>query len=121
MSLCNKVHALRSCVQILIMSFPDKYHVHTLQQLLDTCLLLQPGVEIDSILSLLVQRICEHATANPHTVPITNRSAFTMLLSTARECGIRCSSSLRTTLKCHRSVLRCFQAPRTCNTVSIAL
>jgi hypothetical protein len=81
-------------VQILIMSFPDKYHVHTLQQLMDTCLLLQPGVEIDSILSLLIQRISEHASSNPTTKPITDRSAFNLLLSTARDCGIRCAPSL---------------------------
>lgn len=74
------------------MSFPDKYHVYTLQQLLDTCLLLQPGVEIDSILSLLIQRISEHASNTPDTAPITDCSVFTMLLTTARECGIRCGS-----------------------------
>jgi Vacuolar protein sorting-associated protein 35 len=73
------------------MSFPDDYHVHTLQQLLDTCLLLQPGVEIDSILSLLVHRVSEHACACPESPPIADRSAFSMLLSTARECGIRCA------------------------------
>lgn len=86
-------------MQILIMSFPDKYHVHTLEQLLDTCLLLQPGVEIDSILSLMVHGISEHAASNPSTLPITNRSAFTMLLSTARECGIRCGSNLPVVLQ----------------------
>ena len=91
--------SLLRCMQILIMSFPDKYHVHTLEQLLDTCLLLQPGVEIDSILSLMVHRITEHASSNPNTLPITDRSAFTMLLSTARECGIRCCSNMHIMLR----------------------
>lgn len=78
-------------LQILVMSFPDKYHVLTLREVLDTCLLLQPGVELDKILCALIGRMTDHAGQKPTPQPIADRSAFHMFLAAARESGIRCA------------------------------
>lgn len=102
------VHHGHAFLQILVMSFPDKYHVHTLRELLDTCLLLQPGVELDKILSALIGRMTDHAARCPAAGPIADQSAFHMFLSAARESGIRsappphlttslCNKALRST------------------------
>lgn len=80
----------RPLLQILVMSFPDKYHVLTLREVLDTCMLLQPGVELDRILCALIGRMTEHAGHSPVPQPIADRSAFHMFLAAARESGIRC-------------------------------
>lgn len=93
MAAWTQIQSDRLCMQILVMSFPDKYHVLTLREVLDTCMLLQPGVQLDQILCALIGRMTEHATHQPTPQPIADRSAFHMFLGAARESGIRCAIS----------------------------
>lgn len=77
------------CVQIVIASFEDAYHVRTLQQLLQTCLLLQPGVEVHRIMSLLMDRLTEYAAQSDDAI-FQDDAAFQCFLSAACGCGIKC-------------------------------
>jgi hypothetical protein len=80
-----------SIVQIVIASFQDAYHVRTLQQLLHTCLLLQPGVEVHLIMSLLMDRLTDYASTSDDDI-FQDDAAFQCFLSAARGCGIKCAS-----------------------------
>ena len=77
--------------QIVIASFEDAYHVRTLQQLLQTCLLLQPGVEVHRIMSLLMDRLTDYAAESDDDI-FQDDAAFQCFLSAARGCGIKCAS-----------------------------
>ena len=48
-------------MECLTLVFPDEYHLCTLDKLLQTCALLQPGVNIKSIIVGLIDRLANYA------------------------------------------------------------
>jgi hypothetical protein len=81
------------CVQIVIASFQDAYHVRTLHDLLDTCQQLEVGVEVHEIMSLLMERLAEYAKNSDEAI-FASDSAFDAFLDAAHGCGVKCASAL---------------------------
>lgn len=58
---CKDVIAQQYLMECVILVFPDEYHLNTLDRLLQTCALLQPGVNIKSIIVGLIDRLANFA------------------------------------------------------------
>eukprot|EP00850_Spirogloea_muscicola_P002909 SM000011S19087 [mRNA] locus=s11:783175:828718:+ [translate_table: standard] len=57
---------LMDCV---IQVFPDDFHLRTLQTLLGACPQLQPGVDIKTVMSQLMDRLSKYAAMSPEVLP----------------------------------------------------
>mmetsp|Transcript_7925 Transcript_7925/g.21684 ORF Transcript_7925/g.21684 Transcript_7925/m.21684 type:complete len:921 (+) Transcript_7925:45-2807(+) len=69
---CKDQIAQSYLMECIIQVFPDEYHLHTLESLLQECTQLQPGVDVQGILVSLMHRLGtyvtmarEHGTAGP--------------------------------------------------------
>lgn len=81
-------------MQIVIASFPDAYHVRTLQPLLAACVQLEPGVEVHALMALLMDRLAEYAKGAEEQV-FADDSAFRGFLHAAHACGAKCALRAR--------------------------
>eukprot|EP00850_Spirogloea_muscicola_P001040 SM000004S14910 [mRNA] locus=s4:133208:176671:- [translate_table: standard] len=57
---------LMDCV---IQVFPDDFHLRTLQTLLGACPQLQPGVDVKTVMSQLMDRLSKYAAMSPEVLP----------------------------------------------------
>eukprot|EP01130_Rhizamoeba_saxonica_P002274 TRINITY_DN12112_c0_g1_i1.p1 TRINITY_DN12112_c0_g1~~TRINITY_DN12112_c0_g1_i1.p1 ORF type:complete len:789 (-),score=188.49 TRINITY_DN12112_c0_g1_i1:32-2398(-) len=62
---CGDVLAQQILMETLILAFSDEYHLRTLPTLLDTVLKLTDGVNIQSIVGLLIERLSAYIKENP--------------------------------------------------------
>jgi len=77
-----------------MMAFPDEYHLNTLDALLASCVALQPGVKVHSILSTLMERLASYAEAADEPVAAMQTShAFDCFLAAARTAGQKYASA----------------------------
>ncbi|THG02794.1 hypothetical protein TEA_017024 [Camellia sinensis var. sinensis] len=53
----------------IIQVFPDEYHLQTLETLLGACPLLQPSVDIKTVLSRLMERLSNYAASSAEVLP----------------------------------------------------
>ncbi|CAK9156977.1 unnamed protein product [Ilex paraguariensis] len=64
----------------IIQVFPDEYHLQTLEILLGACPQLQPGVDIKTVLSRLMERLSNYAVSSAEVLPeFFQVEAFTKL------------------------------------------
>jgi len=59
---CKDVIAQQYLMEVIIQAFPDDFHLHSLDPLLQTCASLHPGVNIKSILVGLMDRLSNFVT-----------------------------------------------------------
>eukprot|EP00898_Chlorokybus_atmophyticus_P001468 jgi/Chlat1/2321/Chrsp17S02605 len=72
---------LMDCV---IQVFPDDYHLQTLDVLLDACSQLQPGVDVRTVISQLMQRLASYAERTPEILAVFEQvNSFGKLSSAA--------------------------------------
>jgi Vacuolar protein sorting-associated protein 35 len=84
-------------VQIVIASFPDAYHVRTLQPLLHICQSLEPGVEVHDTMSLLMERLAAYSKATDENLFLDD-SAFQLFLDAVD--GIASRSAMDMLCRC---------------------
>eukprot|EP01102_Stenamoeba_stenopodia_P015762 TRINITY_DN5417_c0_g1_i1.p1 TRINITY_DN5417_c0_g1~~TRINITY_DN5417_c0_g1_i1.p1 ORF type:complete len:782 (-),score=196.58 TRINITY_DN5417_c0_g1_i1:138-2483(-) len=66
---CKDQIAQQYLMECVTQVFPDDFHLHTLERILNTCCQLQPGVDVKSIVVALVNRLANYATRSPELLP----------------------------------------------------
>ncbi|KAJ4823695.1 Vacuolar protein sorting-associated protein 35B [Turnera subulata] len=66
---CKDELAQYYLMDCMIQVFPDEYHLQTLETLLGACPQLQPGVDIKTVLSQLMDRLSNYAASSPDVLP----------------------------------------------------
>lgn len=87
---CEDRLAQQYLMECLIMSFPDEFHLRSLELLLQSCVELQPGVEVHRIMSSLMERLAAYVEASDAPVAaLQDGTAFQHFLHAAHECAVR--------------------------------
>ncbi|CAN0906197.1 Vacuolar protein sorting-associated protein 35B [Linum grandiflorum] len=66
---CKDELAQYYLMDCIIQVFPDEYHLQSLETLLGACPHLQPGVDIKTVLSQLMDRLSNYAASSPDVLP----------------------------------------------------
>eukprot|EP01104_Vermistella_antarctica_P015584 TRINITY_DN5152_c0_g1_i1.p1 TRINITY_DN5152_c0_g1~~TRINITY_DN5152_c0_g1_i1.p1 ORF type:complete len:839 (+),score=305.09 TRINITY_DN5152_c0_g1_i1:123-2519(+) len=66
---CKDQIAQQYLMECLIQVFPDEFHLRTLERLLSTCTMLQPGVNCKTIIVSLIDRLTSFAARSPELIP----------------------------------------------------
>ncbi|PRP80240.1 vacuolar protein sorting protein [Planoprotostelium fungivorum] len=66
---CKDVIAQQYLMEVIIQVFPDDFHLHTLDAILQSCATLQPGVNIKSILVGLMDRLSNYVARGENISP----------------------------------------------------
>ncbi|CAK9148309.1 unnamed protein product [Ilex paraguariensis] len=66
---CKDELAQYYLMECIIQVFPDEYHLQTLETLLGACPLLQPTVDIKTVLSQLMERLSNYAASSAEVLP----------------------------------------------------
>eukprot|EP00850_Spirogloea_muscicola_P001972 SM000007S20932 [mRNA] locus=s7:955553:962232:+ [translate_table: standard] len=94
---------LMDCV---IQVFPDDFHLRTLQTLLGACPQLQPGVDVKTVMSQLMDRLSKYAAMSPEVLPeFLEVDAFSKFSEAVAKVG----------LKAGQQSLSIFAAPCLCD------